>query len=75
MTLSDLDKRADLTIWPWAVSTRMQEGREFETLREALTAAIDALRDPKVLPWIVTEGGHVLSPGWIAANGPAARNH
>jgi hypothetical protein len=35
---------------------------EFRTLREALTVAIDALRDPKALPWIVTEEGHVLSP-------------
>ena len=75
MTLSDLDKRADLTIWPRAMSARTQEGREFQTLREALTVAIDALRDPRSLPWIVTEEGHVLSPEWIAANGPAARHH
>ncbi|MCJ2041689.1 hypothetical protein MKK64_03235 [Methylobacterium sp. E-025] len=75
MTLSDLDKPADLTIWPRGMSPRRQEGHEFRTLREALTVAIDALRDPRALPWIVTEEGHVLSPDWIAANGPAARTH
>ena len=75
MTLSDLDKLADLTIWPGGMSARKQEGHEFRTLREALTAAAAALLDPKALPWIVTEEGHVLSPDWIAANGSAARSH
>ena len=57
MTLSDLDKPADLTIWPRGMSARKQEGHEFRTLREALTAAADALRDPMILPRFHGQGG------------------
>ena len=43
MTADDLDKRAELTIWPGAGTAQTRQGRAFATLREALSAAVDAL--------------------------------
>ena len=45
------------------------------TLREALSAAVDALHDSEARPWIVTEEGDILSPHWIRANRDVARRH
>ena len=75
MTADDLDKRAELTIWPGAGTLQPKHGREFASLREALCAAVDALHDPKAKPWIVTEEGDILSPRWIRANHNVARCH
>lgn len=75
MQVSDLDKRAELTIWPGASAVRTREGRAFATLREALAAAADALQDPDARPWIVTEDGDILSPNWIRANAQASSFH
>jgi hypothetical protein len=75
MTSDDLDKRAQLTIWPRAEAVQIQQGREFATLREALTVAVDALHDPEARPWIVTQDGDILSPHWIQANSNMARRH
>ena len=75
MQLSDLDKRAELTIWARATAQRTREGRPFATLREALAAAADALRDPDARPWIVTEDGDILSPNWIREHAREDRLH
>jgi hypothetical protein len=75
MTPDDLEKRAELTIWPGAATAQTKQGREFATLREALSAAVDALHDPQARPWIVTEDGDILSPHWILANRDVARHH
>jgi hypothetical protein len=40
-TADDLDKRAELTIWPGARTAQVRHGQEFATLREALCAAVD----------------------------------
>jgi len=44
-------------------------------LRDALTAAADAISADDVRPWIVTEEGDILSPNWIRANVELARGH
>ncbi|GJE00872.1 MULTISPECIES: hypothetical protein [Methylobacteriaceae] len=75
MTADDLDKRAELTIWLGAGTAQTRQGRAFATLREALSAAVDALHDSEARPWIVTEEGDILSPHWIRANRDVARRH
>ena len=75
MTRSDLDRRAELTIWPGHKPAHTAHGREFPTLRDALTAAADAISADDVRPWIVTEEGDILSPNWIRANVELARGH
>jgi len=75
MTRSDLDRRAELTIWPGQKPTHTARGREFSTLRDALTAAADAISTSDAQPWIVTEQGDILSPNWIRANGGLAGGH
>ena len=75
MTRSDLDGRAELTIWPGHKPAHTARGREFSTLRDALTAAADAISTSDAQPWIVTEQGDILSPNWIRANVGLARRH
>lgn len=75
MTRSDLDGRAELTIWPGHKPAHTARGREFSTLRDALTAAADAISTSDAQPWIVTEQGDILSPNWIRANVGLARGH
>jgi hypothetical protein len=72
---SDLDKRAELTIWPGHKRARMAHGWEFPTLRDALTAAANAMRTDDAHPWIVTEQGDILSPNWIRANVGLTHGH
>jgi hypothetical protein len=73
MTRSDLDRRAELTIWPGRKPAHTARGREFSTLRDALTAAANAISTDDAQPWIVTEQGDLLSPNWIRANVGLAR--
>ncbi|MCJ2060784.1 hypothetical protein MKL09_30220 [Methylobacterium sp. J-048] len=68
MTPADLDKRAELTVWPSRSLGRSAKGRPFATLREALAAAAAAIDAEDAQPWIITEAGDVLSPRWIRAN-------
>jgi hypothetical protein len=68
MTPADLDKRAELTVWPSCALGRSAQGRPFATLREALAAAAEAIATQNAQPWIITEEGDVLSPRWIRAN-------
>jgi hypothetical protein len=68
MTPSDLDKRAELTVWPRRSPGRSAEGRPFATLREALAVAVQAIETEDAQPWIITEAGDILSPRWIRAN-------
>ena len=68
MVLADLDKRAELTVWPGHHQARTARGREFSTLREALAAAAESIQADNAQPWIITEDGDILSPRWIRAN-------
>ena len=69
MVRTDLDKRAELTVWPTYEPAHTVKGREFSTLREALEVAAQALEAEGEQPWIITEDGDILSPHWIKANG------
>ena len=68
MTRADLDKRAELTVWPGQGPAHVAQGYEFPTLREALAAAAEAIDADEAQPWIITEDGDILSPRWIRAN-------
>ncbi|MCJ2140610.1 hypothetical protein [Methylobacterium sp. E-066] len=68
MTPADLDKTAELTVWPSRSLGRSAKGHPFATLREALAAAVQAIEAENAEPWIITEEGDVLSPRWIRAN-------
>ena len=74
MTPSDLDRRAELTIWPKGAPGHAAEGRPFATLREALAVAIAAIESGEA-PWIITEAGDILSPRWIQANSRSRAPH
>jgi hypothetical protein len=75
MTRNDLDKRAELTIWPGNTPAHTAHGQEFPSLRDALTAAANAISTDDAQPWIVTEQGDILSPNWIRANVGLAGGH
>ncbi|MCJ2018970.1 hypothetical protein MKK84_16220 [Methylobacterium sp. E-065] len=68
MTRADLDKRAELTVWPGQGPAYVAQGYEFPTLRQALAAAAEAMNAGDAQPWIITEDGDILSPHWIKAN-------
>lgn len=68
MTRADLDKRAELTVWPGQGPAYVAQGYEFPTLRQALAAAAEAMNAGDAQPWIITEDGDILSPRWIKAN-------
>lgn len=68
MTPADLDKGAELTVWPKRAPGRSVQGRPFATLREALAVAVHAIEVEDAQPWIITEAGDVLSPRWIRAH-------
>ena len=61
----ELNQRASLAIWPAAQLGGAALSQEFPTVREALQAAARVLIDPDAKPWIVTESGAILRPGWI----------
>ena len=73
MTLSDLDKPAELTVWPGHAPAHVAQGHAFPTLRAALAAAAEAIDAENAKPWIITENGDILAPGWIRANTAAHR--
>ncbi|MDP4024980.1 hypothetical protein Q8W71_20335 [Methylobacterium sp. NEAU 140] len=73
MTRADLDKRAELTVWPGNAPAHVAEGRAFATLRDALTAAAAVIDDDDAQPWIITEDGDILSPRWIRAHAQHCR--
>lgn len=70
---SDLDRPAELTIWPGSAPARVAALHSFPTLRAALAAAAAAIDAEDANPWIITEGGDILAPGWIRANSASAR--
>ncbi len=72
MTPADLDKEAELTVWPRRSPGRSAEGRPFATVREALVVALQALETGEAQPWIITEAGDILSPRWIRAHSRAS---
>ncbi|MCJ2139996.1 hypothetical protein [Methylobacterium sp. E-066] len=73
MTRADLDKRAELTVWPGRGLAHVAQGHEFPTLRQALAAAAEAIDAEDAQPWIITEDGDILSPRWIRANTGSSR--
>ncbi|MBP1183794.1 hypothetical protein [Methylobacterium sp. PvR107] len=73
MTRADLDKRAELTVWPSQGPAHVAQGHQFLTLREALAAAAEAMDAEDAQPWIITEDGDILSPRWIRAKVAAGR--
>lgn len=73
MTRADLDKRAELTVWPSRDPAHVAQGHEFPTLRQALKAAAEAIDAEDAQPWIITEDGDILSPRWIRANTGSSR--
>lgn len=75
MTPNDLNKRAELTIWPGHEPAHTARSREFSTLRDALATAAEAISTEGAHPWIITEQGDILSPNWIRANVGLARCH
>lgn len=68
MTLADLDKPAELTVWPGHTPAHVADARSFSTLRAALAAAAEAIDAEDAKPWIITESGDILAPNWIRAN-------
>ncbi len=68
MTLTDLDRPAELTLWPGHAPAHTADARSFPTLRAALAAAAKAIEVENAKPWIITESGDILAPGWIRAN-------
>ncbi|MGY2046712.1 hypothetical protein [Methylobacterium sp. JK268] len=60
-----LEQRASLAIWPSERPGGATPGQEFQTVREAIRTAATVLKDPAAKPWIVTEDGAILRPGWI----------
>lgn len=68
MTLTDLDRPAELTLWPGHAPAHTADARSFPTLRAALAAAARAIQTENAKPWIITERGDILAPGWIRAN-------
>ncbi|GJE13245.1 hypothetical protein [Methylobacterium longum] len=68
MTVSDLEKPAELTVWPGHTPAHVADARSFSTLRAALAAAAVAIDTEDAKPWIITESGDILAPGWIRAN-------
>lgn len=75
MTRDDLDRRAELTVWPGNTPAHTARSQEFSTLRDAIGAAANAISTDDAQPWIVTEQGDILSPNWIRANVGLARGH
>lgn len=73
MTRADLDKRAQLTVWPSQGPAHVAQGHEFPTLRQAIAAAAKAIDAEDGQPWIITEDGDILSPHWIRANTGSSR--
>ncbi len=73
MTRADLDKPADLTLWPTHRPVPVAVGRSFPTLRDALAAAAAAMDAEDARAWIITEGGDILAPNWIRANAAGQR--
>jgi hypothetical protein len=68
MTLSDLNRPAELTLWSSRTPSHTAEGRRFPTLRAALAAATEAMDFGDAQPWIITDAGDILAPSWIASH-------
>lgn len=67
MTLTDLNKPAELTLWSSRDPAHTAPGHRFPTLRAALAAATQAMDTDDAKPWIITDAGDILAPCWIAS--------
>ena len=66
METEALERPADLALWRTGPATApMGPPKRFASLREAIAAAVSALSEPGIQPWIVTEDGDMLAPTWI----------
>jgi hypothetical protein len=68
MTLSDLNRPAELTLWSSRNPAHTAKGRRFATLRAALAVAAEAMDAGEAQPWIITDAGDILAPSWIASH-------
>lgn len=65
----ELNKPADLTLWPTSAPAKSAECLPQPTLRDALRLAGTAIEAGTARPWIITDDGDILTPDWIAAHG------
>lgn len=74
----DLDRPAQLTIWPFCAAgadgggAKGVEPRDMPSLRQALDEAFAALRAATGSPWIITDSGLILTPASLLALLPHA---
>ena len=68
MTISDLNRPAELTLWSNRTPAHTAPGLRFSTLRAALAAAVEAMDAGHAHPWIITDAGDILAPSWIASH-------
>lgn len=73
MTLPDLDKPAESTVWPGHTPAHVADARIFSPLRAALPEAAEAIDNEGAKLCIITENGDILAPGWIRAITVASR--
>lgn len=66
---NELNKPADLTLWPTNAPVKSAACLPQPTLLEALRLAGEAIENGAARPWIITDAGDILTPTWIAAHG------
>jgi hypothetical protein len=62
LSSEDMAQPAMLTVWPHSIEAKAVEPRALPSLNEALAEAGAVLRDGSGTPWIITEGGLILTP-------------
>lgn len=62
LSSEDLVQPAMLTVWPHSIDAKAVEPRALASLNEALAEAGAVLRAGSGTPWIITEGGLILTP-------------
>lgn len=62
LSSEDLVQPAMLTVWPHSIEAKAVEPRELPSLSQALAEARAVLRAGSGTPWIITEGGLILTP-------------
>ena len=62
LSSEDMALPAMLTVWPHSIDAKAVEPRELPRLDAALAEARTVLRDGTGTPWIITEGGLILTP-------------
>ncbi|GBU18981.1 MULTISPECIES: hypothetical protein [Methylobacterium] len=66
---ADLDRPASLTLWESGpTAPKAVEPHSYGSLRLALAEARRALAEDDATPWITTDSGLILTPGWLRAH-------